>query len=1158
MDAQKKTIEVVHEGRTLRVVFYAGASDASVEKAIRQALGWPAGRPLLMRSGDGDVVAVSASLPDGLRLHVQGEAPAATALLSPRGPRPYPLLGNIPQLLNHRGYVEAFSRLTAEYGSFVRLTLPGVPVYVCSDADILQEILSRGDDFMKRVSADNPRPPLDNLRAYSVGDGLFTSSDDEDAWQIAHRILLPALGQHALRQYYPRVLEVADEVFAHLDTLAAGEPVLVTDLMTRMTFEAIAHAGFSTRFNCITGPLPAFVQAMVDVLTDAMAAAKQILPGALRPLARRKRARADAILRETVDRIVAERRRALDRGDAVPHDILQILLTSRDKLTGRQLSDDNIRNQLITFLIAGHETTSGLLSYALYYAAANPQVEEGLIEEADRVLGRDYTHTPRFEDLDQLEYTTRVLKETLRLCPTAPGFNKTAMRDTVVGGRYAIAKGAKIVVFLAGLHRDRRHFGDDPERFDPDRFRPEAVAARHPHCYHPFGAGMRSCIGFQFALLEARMMLARFYQRYRARFHDPHYRLEHVETLTIKPRDLYLVLEKRPEERGRLPAPRQQPAAASAAPAPTGSHLLILYGSNMGASEELARTLAQQAASRGLSPQVAELDAFAGRLPTQHPLAIVTSTYNGTPPDNAARFATWLEQSDPARRPLAGLRYAVLGAGNKQWRTTYQRFPRYVHDRLEQLGGQPMHALGACDADGDFDGAAEAWLKGLWMALGGLFQLAPPAAGAEDDIVEIRYAVEVTNFAGAQRGALLPTKFPLQQEARAGVVRKNLELQSPHAGRSTRHIEIALPEGATYTAGDHLGVFPDNDPDVVEAVARRCGLRVSDVVIIRELAPDRTGETSPWPTGVPISVEDLLSHHVDLRGPLTRRELRALARHCPCPPECTTLSDLASEARFRSEILEQRLMLIDVLQRFSSVRCTLGLVLSLRPPLKPRYYSISSSPRVLPTACTITVGVQEFAGASGPPRQGVCSGYLARLGEGAPVRMPVKDTRSSFRLPEDPQKDVILIGPGTGIAPMRGFIEERAALIRSGVAVGRTVLFFGCRRPDHDFLYQDELEAYARTGVLAGLHAAFSRLPGQPRTYVQHRLLEQAAEVHRIIAGGGYVYVCGDARRMAVDVAAAFVDLFQRQAGMDAGQAEQHLLALRAEGRYLQDVWASA
>ena len=1172
----KKSIQVrlaaAPSSAPVRVAYFPGSSAESIERAVVSALklSLAAGEQVICRDSDGDVLALSDSLPDGVVLSVEIAGVAArpseptTSLRSPvPGPRPLPIIGNLPEL--RRGdFLTTAEDLLHRYGDFVVLKLPGRTVYLTRDPEVIKDMLARPQLFPKRTIGD--RSPLSHLRTYSVGDALFTAEDDEEIWHVAHRILLPTMGTSALKQYFPKMVEIADVLLAQLGRLRAGEPFLATDLMTRMTFETIAYTGFNTRFNCLdTSEGIPFVDAMVEVLRDAMHAPMSLLPPSLKPLAAHRRERANGVLASTVDRIIRERKQALERGEAVPNDILQTMLTARDRATGQRLPDENIRHQLITFLIAGHETTSGLLSYVLYLLSRNPQVEAKLCAEVDAVLGRDFSYRPSYQDIERLEYVGRVLKEALRLYPTAPAFNKVVDQDTVIAGQYPVSKGQRVVTLLTALHRHPQYWGSDAERFDPDRFLPDAVAARHPNAYHPFGLGMRSCIGFQFALIEARLVLALFYQRYRARLHDPNYQLAHVQTLTIKPKDLMLVLEPRAEQPGALP----QPVGSSATPTPaaqatsSGPPFYVLYGSNMGTCQDLAQGIARQATAHGFAPVLAELDSFASAEGLAKiggaPLVIVSSTYNGLPPDNAHKFAALLAESTRPGSLLPDLKYAVLGCGNRQWRATFQKFPQTVHARLAALGGTAFMPLGSADADGDLEAAAESWQQLLWRTVPTVFgtRSTPTAANEKTPLL---YSVEVVNYAGTQARAVLPNKFPLQDEARLGVILRNEELQSSHSDRSTRHIEIELPEGVRYAAGDHLGVFPENPHDLVAAVAARCGVRSSDVVVLHELAPlgaTAAGDSAHLPTGVPITVHDLLTYHIDLAGPLSRKELRALAEGCPCPPEQRQLLDLAAEPGFTRDVAGHKLTLLDVLLRFASLPCPLPLLLSLRPLLKPRYYSISSSPRVLSRACSITVGVHTFTGPGEARREGLCSNYLLHCPAGTQVRMLVKDTRSSFRLPTDASKPVLLIGPGTGLAPMRAFIQERAAQRAAGETVGKTALFFGCRRPDHDYIYRYELEAYQKDGTLDPLYVAFSRHPDQPRTYVQDLLRRHADTVRTLLRQGAAIYVCGDARKMAADVQQALAQIVAEDRGVTTTEADALLESWKAEGRYLQDVWAS-
>lgn len=1135
-----KTVELETAIGPVRAGWFPGAGPDAVREAVRSAARLPAGVAFHVETADGIVVALDDSVPDGTRLAlVVGDAEGEGRHEAVPGPKPYPIVGNLPELHHADGLVGAMADLHARYGDFFAFKAPGGRAYFCADADIVSEMNAAPDIFAKVVEG---RGGLGNLAAKSVGSALFTASDDDPLWHRAHRILAPAFGTTALKNYYGRIVEVADDLLAHLDRLGPDESFLVTDLMTRMTFEAISYAAFNKRYGAIDSPaLPPFVEAMNRVLVDAMQEPKRLLPEVFYHEVRRQRAAADKIMLDDVNAIIRERRALMEAGAAVPTDLLQVMLTTPDRVTGLKLPDDNIRGQLIVLLIAGHETTSGMLSYALYYLWKNPEALEKLIAEVDQVLGRDFSYVPTYEDCGRLDYTQRVLKEALRLCPPVPMFPRYVTRDTTVGnGRYEVKAGERMFVSLTALHTNPRFWGPDAHGFRPDRFLPGEESKHHRDAYHPFGMGIRSCIGFQFALLEARMVLARFVQRYTARPRDPHYVLHNKQALTVKPDHLEMLLERRPEVKGRFPAkadaPKEQsvPAATMAA----GRPMSVLYGSNMGGCRDIALALARDAASRGFAARVAELDAQVGQpWLTDGPVIVVTSTYNGAPPDNAARFARWLETAPPDA--CAAVRFAVLGCGNAQWRQTFQKFPRAIAEGLGARGGTPLVEPGAADADGDFEAAVESWTAGLWHALDVSFAGSP---GDDEAAATLAIKVEVVNFAGPAKGATPRRRTPLDQNAVPSTVRVNRELQAPGALGSTRHIELSLPGGTTYAAGDHLGVFPCNPPALVAAAAARCGLAAETTVLLTALTPEAEQE-SGLPFGVPMRLGELLSDHVDLAGPVTRRDLRAWAKAARCPPDQARIAQWLDDF---PNLAARKPRVMDLLAQLPSVALDLATLLSVRPALKPRYYSISSSPLLSPDTCTLTVGGHRFEGTDGSVHDGLCSAYLANCAEGTTLRVVVKDMGSAFRLPQDPLAPLILVGPGTGLAPLRGFIQERHALKASGVEVGPVLLFFGCRNED-DYLYREELEAYRDEGTLNLLAVAFSRREDTPKTYVQDLLRSHSATVKDLVARGASILMCGNARTMAPAVRATLTDILGAPA----------ISELEAAHRYLQDVWAA-
>ncbi|MER5299550.1 cytochrome P450 [Streptomyces lasiicapitis] len=455
----------------------------------------------------------------------------------PHPPRRVPLVGDVVGV-NVRTPVQDSMRIGRRLGPIFRRKAFGKEIVFVWGAGLAGELADEAR-FAKHVGLG-----VANLRPVA-GDGLFTAYNHEPNWQLAHDILAPGFSRDAMAGYHPLMLDVARQLMARWDgEAAAGRAVDVPGDMTKLTLETIARTGFGHDFGSFerTRPHP-FVTAMVGTLTHAQR--RNVMPPALAPLllrgSERRNAADMAYLNRTVDEVVAARR-AADASSA-RGDLLDRMLDVAHPETGERLSPENIRRQVITFLVAGHETTSGALSFALHYLARHPDVFTRAREEVDQVWGR--TEAPGYEQVAKLRYVRRVLDESLRLWPTAPAFAREARQDTVVGGVHPVRRGAWALVLAVLLHRDPEAWGARPEEFDPDRFAPAAVRARPPHVFKPFGTGARACIGRQFALHEATLVLALLLRRYDL-VPEPGYELRVAERLTLMPEGLRLRLVRRP------------------------------------------------------------------------------------------------------------------------------------------------------------------------------------------------------------------------------------------------------------------------------------------------------------------------------------------------------------------------------------------------------------------------------------------------------------------------------------------------------------------------------------------------------------------------------------------------------------------------------------
>jgi cytochrome P450/NADPH-cytochrome P450 reductase len=577
--------------------------------------------------------------------------------------------------------------------------------------------------------------------------------------------------------------------------------------------------------------------------------------------------------------------------------------------------------------------------------------------------------------------------------------------------------------------------------------------------------------------------------------------------------------------------------------------LLVLYGSNMGTAEGIAGQIAGEGEANGFAVTLAPLDDYVDRLPTEGAVIIVTASYNGTPPDNAIRFCNWLNSGSLTASALQGVNYAVFGCGNRDWAATYQVVPRLVDNKLAEFGAKRLCERGEGNAGEDFDGDFERWYEPFWpnlvQALG--LDVHLPEQVEKENLYEVMVIEERH-----------PNPFVASFGAKPMVIVENRELQSPAAGRSTRHIELALPEGVTYQTGEHLGVIAQNQPELVRRVAAQFGFDDKTRICIYKHGSGK----SNFPLDQPISVYRLLTDYVELQDVITRKQLKTMLNFTECPVTRQQLGDLTGDdevclERYKLEVLAKRKSLIDLLEDFPACELPFNVYLEMLPPLRPRYYSISSSPLKFGRICSITVGL-----VSGPARsgrgdyKGVCSHFLAGQPKGSTIYAFVQDTQSNFKLPRNPRTPLIMIGPGTGLAPFRGFLQERAALKTQGQPVGRSLLFFGCRRPDHDFIYEAEMREFVEQGITE-LYPAFSRVEGQPKMYVQQQLLDQQAAVWELLQAGAVIYVCGDASRMAPEVRQTFARIYQTQTGKSGDEAEAWLDELATNQRYLVDVWAS-
>ena len=534
-----------------------------------------------------------------------------------------------------------------------------------------------------------------------------------------------------------------------------------------------------------------------------------------------------------------------------------------------------------------------------------------------------------------------------------------------------------------------------------------------------------------------------------------------------------------------------------AEPAAPKAPLLVLYGSQTGTAETLAKKAAKEAEKRGFAPKVVCMEKYESvAWEKESNVLVLTSTYgDGEPPDNAQAFWGWLA-ADTAPR-LEHLSYSVLALGDTNY-PAFCEFGKKCDERLASLGAKCAAARRDCDID--YEAPFAEWTTSALGAMG--TNTAPTPAGVSEEAAPDGYS----------RKNPYPAKLL-----------GNRLLTGAASQKEVRHFEIALGDsGLTYEVGDALGVLPTNAPHIVDAVLRTLGCDGEEAVSVA------AGE-------VPLRLA--LSKHFDITKP-SNELIAAVAERVP-----TFAKLFADKAALKSWLYGREVpdLLAELAQPFAPAE-----LLALLRKMAPRLYSISSSMKAHPGEVHLTVGIVRYE-AHGLARGGVCSTFLADRAGDVPVFVQASH---GFKLPANGDTPIIMIGPGTGIAPFRAFVEERVAL----GAKGKNWLFFGDQRRATDFLYEDTFTDWLRDGHLARLDLAFSRDQAE-KIYVQHRMTEQAAELWAWLESGAHFYVCGDASRMAKDVDVALHKVIETAGGKSAEEAVAYVAKLKTDKRYQRDVY---
>ncbi|CAG8934508.1 unnamed protein product [Penicillium salamii] len=634
----------------------------------------------------------------------------------------------------------------------------------------------------------------------------------------------------------------------------------------------------------------------------------------------------------------------------------------------------------------------------------------------------------------------------------------------------------------------------------------------------------------------------------------------------------------------------------------TNKNCVIFYGSQTGTAEDYASRLAKEGSQRfGLKTMVADIEDYdyenLDKFPEDKVAFFVLATYGeGEPTDNAVDFYQFFTGEDVAFEsgaaaedsPLSAMKYVAFGLGNNTYEH-YNAMVRQVDTALSKLGAQRIGTAGeGDDGAGTMEEDFLAWKEPMWAALTDAMGLQEREATyeavfsvTEDELKtpedESVYLGEPTS---AHREGTAKGPYSAHNPFIAPIVESS-ELFSVK-DRNCLHMEISIAgSNLSYQTGDHIAIWPTNAGAEVDRFLEVFGITDKRHSVISIKGIDVTAKI-PIPT--PTTYDAAVRYYMEVCAPVSRQFVSTLAAFAPDEESKAEIVRLGNDKDyFHEKITNQCFNIAQALQSITSKPFTavpFSLLIEGLNKLQPRYYSISSSSLVQKDKISITAVVESvrLPGASHMVK-GVTTNYLLALkqkqnGDPQPdphgltysitgprnkydgIHVPVHVRHSNFKLPSDPSKPIIMVGPGTGVAPFRGFIQERAALAAKGEKVGTTLLFFGCRKSDEDFIYQDQFKIWQdQMGDSLKIVTAFSR-EGSEKVYVQHRLKENATLVSELLKQKANFYVCGDAANMAREVNLVLGHIIAEQRGMPAEKGEEMVKHMRSSGSYQEDVWS--
>eukprot|EP00823_Brevimastigomonas_motovehiculus_P005654 TRINITY_DN41_c0_g3_i1.p1 TRINITY_DN41_c0_g3~~TRINITY_DN41_c0_g3_i1.p1 ORF type:complete len:1886 (+),score=463.20 TRINITY_DN41_c0_g3_i1:37-5694(+) len=577
--------------------------------------------------------------------------------------------------------------------------------------------------------------------------------------------------------------------------------------------------------------------------------------------------------------------------------------------------------------------------------------------------------------------------------------------------------------------------------------------------------------------------------------------------------------------------------------------LMILFGSETGNSEGLANRVASEAKRRGVSATVAAMDDcdFDALATTKQTVLFITSTCGqGKVPVNTENFFKWLNSSDLKAGALSNLKFAVFGLGDSNY-VYFCKAAADLEKRLTELGAKAVVRRGVGnDQDEDkFETGWEEWEPEMWSELK---IAAPPLPSGP---AEAPYKIDVSAAGSIKTEPIVPTG------SQPVALKVNTRITPLKYDRDIRHMEFDIKgKNMNYAIGDCLAIYGKNDSALLSDFLKFYGLEGDQVL---QINPVSGGTLKPGLVAGPLTVTQLFRDVLDIFGRPTRRFYNELALFATDNDEKAALVKIGQDKSEYKKGLLDSITYADILTKYKSAKPSLAHLCHMIPIIKPRYYSIASSNNMYPDALHLCVVMVDWKTPSGKLRKGLTTNYISQLKptEGE-VLINCAVRRSAVEMPPNQQTPVIMAGLGTGVAPFRAFVQDRAFYKRKGEKVGPMVLYYGCRYRKQDFLYAEEFEQYEKEGIICegGLRPACSR-DQEKKIYVQHLIVEDAKRTSDfLLKQNGYFYICGPSRGVPEDVRNAVRKCFQQQVNMTKEEAEKTIVDLTIKGRYNVEAWS--